>query len=205
MLKSGKTATPFHFWISFWPVAPMFGVEWRFQKLIPGSSYFRPADIAAQMAAASVAEAVKATAEATASVARAAEAPVEAPVEAKAEPVVEVAPAPSVEAAEACVEAMAPAAEDAVPVTMDSAEAEAPAALRPAFLFEGRPEDADDLKRIKGVGPKLEEMLNGMGIYRFAQIAEFEPGHLAWVDENLTAFKGRPFRDDWIAQAKSLL
>jgi NADH-quinone oxidoreductase subunit E len=48
-------------------------------------------------------------------------------------------------------------------------------------------------------------MLNEMGIYRFDQIATFTPENLAWVDANLTAFKGRPTRDDWVSQAKALL
>ncbi len=197
MLTQGKTATPFHYWISFWPVAPMFGVEWRFQKFVPGPSYFRPADIAAKMTAAGMAEAVRATAEATEAVARVADPAIAAAVETVVEP--------AVQAAVDVVETIAEAAQTDAPVLSEADDADAPMAVRPAVLFEGRPEDADDLKRIKGVGPKLEEMLNGMGIFRFAQIAEFEPGHLAWVDENLTAFKGRPFRDDWVAQAKALL
>jgi NADH-quinone oxidoreductase subunit E len=210
VLTQGKPNTPFHFWISFWPVAPMFGVQWRFQKFVPGPSYFRPADIAAKMAAAGVAEAVKATSEAAEAVARAAEPAIEA-VE-KSQAAVAQAVADAVEAAEAIVAAQAEAvsfdaaddAEAAEPVSGDDA---VPAidAVRPKTLYDMRPADADDLKLIKGVGPKLEGMLNGMGIYRFAQIAEFGPAHLAWVDANLTAFKGRPFRDDWIAQAKALV
>jgi len=63
----------------------------------------------------------------------------------------------------------------------------------------------DDLKQIKGVGPKLETMLNDLGIYRFDQIAAFSEANLAWVDDKLTVFKGRPLRDDWVAQARALL
>jgi NADH-quinone oxidoreductase subunit E len=203
----GKTNTPFHYWISFWPVAPMFGVQWRFQKFVPGPSYFRPADIAAKMAAAGVAEAVKATGEAAEAVVRAAEPAIEA-VE-KSQAAMAQAVADAVVAAEAIVTAQAEpvafdADEDAEPFAPVADEA-AVDAVRPESLYDFRPDDADDLKLIKGVGPKLEGMLNGMGIYRFAQIAEFGPAHLAWVDANLTSFKGRPFRDDWIAQAKSLL
>jgi NADH-quinone oxidoreductase subunit E len=205
----GKTNTPFHYWISFWPVAPMFGVQWRFQKFVPGPSYFRPADIAAKMAAAGVAEAVKATSEAAEAVARAAEPAIEA-VE-KSQAVIAQAVADAVEAAEAMVASQADAiiadpVEEIEPFALAS-EDEVPAidAVRPETLYDVRPVDADDLKLIKGVGPKLEGMLNGMGIYRFAQIAAFGPAHLAWVDANLTSFKGRPFRDDWIAQAKALV
>jgi NADH-quinone oxidoreductase subunit E len=202
VLTQGKTNTPFHYWISFWPVAPMFGVQWRFQKFVPGPSYFRPADIVAKMTAAGVAEAVKATGEAAEAVARAAEPAIEAVERSQA------AMARAVVDAVAAAEAVVTAETETVP--LDDGEelapfAEAVDAVRPASLYDARPADADDLKLIKGVGPKLEVMLNEMGIYRFAQIAEFGPAHLAWVDANLTSFKGRPFRDDWVAQAKALL
>lgn len=75
---------------------------------------------------------------------------------------------------------------------------------------EGGPErlsaprgEADDLKRIKGVGPKLEAALNDMGIYHFDQIAAWSPEDVAWVDDRLN-FKGRIERDGWIAQARKL-
>ncbi len=59
---------------------------------------------------------------------------------------------------------------------------------------------ADDLKRITGVGPKLEGVLNELGFYHFDQIAAWTPEQVAWVDARLT-FKGRIERDDWIGQA----
>ena len=64
-------------------------------------------------------------------------------------------------------------------------------------------EGSDNLKLISGVGPKLESVLNDLGIFRFQQIAEWTPDHVAWVDARLT-FKGRIERDDWMAQAKIL-
>lgn len=75
---------------------------------------------------------------------------------------------------------------------------------RPATLQAPRGGSVDDLKKIKGIGPKLEEMLHGMGIYHFDQIAAWTPDELSWVDDNLTGFKGRASRDDWQAQAKLL-
>ncbi len=65
---------------------------------------------------------------------------------------------------------------------------------------EGR---ADDLKKIGGVGPKLEEKLNGLGIYHYRQIAALTPEHVAWVDDQLS-FHGRIERDNWIEQATTL-
>ncbi len=75
---------------------------------------------------------------------------------------------------------------------------------KPAGLTAARAGGADDLKRIKGVGPKLEAMLHGLGFYHFDQIANWGSAEVAWVDQNLQGFKGRASRDTWVAQAKVL-
>ena len=64
--------------------------------------------------------------------------------------------------------------------------------------------DPDDLKKLSGVGPKLEEKLNGLGITTFEQVANFSDDEIAQVDETLN-FKGRIEREDWIGQAKTLM
>ncbi len=72
--------------------------------------------------------------------------------------------------------------------------------VRPPFLSE--PEGApDDLQKIKGIGPKLESILNELGIYHFHQIAAFTPENITWVDGFL-AFKGRINREKWVEQAR---
>lgn len=63
---------------------------------------------------------------------------------------------------------------------------------------------ADDLTRIKGLGPKAQSVLNGIGIRRYAQLADLDPAQAAEVDARLGAFKGRIFRDRWIEQARYL-
>jgi predicted flap endonuclease-1-like 5' DNA nuclease len=60
---------------------------------------------------------------------------------------------------------------------------------------------ADDLLQIKGVGPKLNELLNSLGVHRFDQIAKWGAGEVSKVDEHLGAFSGRIERDSWIEQA----
>ncbi len=77
---------------------------------------------------------------------------------------------------------------------------EAVAEQAPEQLSGPRDGGADDLKRISGVGPKLEGVLNEMGFYHFDQIAAWGPAEVAWVDARLK-FKGRIERDNWIAQA----
>ncbi|PVA11873.1 NADH-quinone oxidoreductase subunit NuoE [Pelagivirga sediminicola] len=72
---------------------------------------------------------------------------------------------------------------------------------KPATLKAARAGGPDDLKMIKGVGPKLESLLNDMGFYHFDQIAAWSPDEVAWVDQNIIGFKGRVTRDDWVRQA----
>ena len=75
---------------------------------------------------------------------------------------------------------------------------------KPELLSAPRGGKADDLKLIKGVGPKLEKMLNNMGVYHFDQVASWRAKEVKWVDENLEGFKGRVSRDEWVKQAKVL-
>ena len=75
---------------------------------------------------------------------------------------------------------------------------------KPETLSAAREGGPDNLKEIKGVGPKLEALLHSMGFYHFDQVASWGPGEVAWVDENLEGFKGRVTRDNWVAQAKIL-
>ena len=74
---------------------------------------------------------------------------------------------------------------------------------KPEAMNAPRPEGKDDLKKIKGIGPKLEDTLNGLGIYHFDQIAKWKRAEIDWVD-NYLSFKGRIDRDDWISQSKKL-
>lgn len=66
------------------------------------------------------------------------------------------------------------------------------------------PTATDDLTRIKGLGPKLRTLLNGLGVTSFAQIAAWSEADIAEIDGKLGAFAGRPTRDNWVEQAKLL-
>ena len=65
--------------------------------------------------------------------------------------------------------------------------------------------EKDDLKLIKGIGPKLEEMLNELGIYTFEQISRLTDTEYELIDELLVIFQGRSKRDNWAKQAQELL
>jgi predicted flap endonuclease-1-like 5' DNA nuclease len=63
---------------------------------------------------------------------------------------------------------------------------------------------ADDLKQIKGIGPKLEKLLNSLGVTSYAQIAAWNGADIDSIDAQLGTFQGRIRRDDWPAQARLL-
>ena len=123
-----------------------------------------------------------------------------APVQTKAE---KVATEPPVKKTKE--ETPAPAGAKAEPKKATRAKAEkASSEKRPAALERPRDGKADNLKEIKGIGPKLETLCNSMGFYHFDQIASWTADEVAWVDANLEGFKGRVSRDKWIDQAKIL-
>lgn len=72
---------------------------------------------------------------------------------------------------------------------------------RPSGLDGPRGGSADDLKQIKGIGPKLEKLCNSLGFWHFDQVAAWTADEVAWVDANLEGFRGRVTRDKWVQQA----
>ncbi|MDE4275534.1 NADH-quinone oxidoreductase subunit E [Phaeobacter gallaeciensis] len=97
----------------------------------------------------------------------------------------------------------APAKKAAEPASPEGAAAKSVEESAPETLSEARGGKADDLKMLKGVGPKLEETLNELGFFHFDQIAKWTDAEIAWVDSRLK-FKGRIERDGWIEQSKQL-
>lgn len=69
---------------------------------------------------------------------------------------------------------------------------------------DGTDENQDDLKQIKGIGPSIEKTLNGLGVYRFHQIAEMSEFDIDRVARELRGFRSRIYREDWIGQARDL-
>ncbi|MFG6582530.1 hypothetical protein [Sulfitobacter sp. 1A12779] len=114
---------------------------------------------------------------------------------------VETAPEQVVEAEEAPAVVITP--EETVETAPKGATGGASTDGKPALLEGPRAGGADDLKRIGGIGPKLEQTLNELGIFHFDQVAALEGEEIDWVDSRLR-FKGRIRRDDWIGQAKAL-
>ncbi|WP_340693897.1 hypothetical protein [Hyphomonas sp.] len=84
----------------------------------------------------------------------------------------------------------------------DEAEDEI-AAERPIALEKPVADTPDDLTIIGGIGPKIQEVLNELGIFHYDQIAAWSPENIAWVDRHLN-FSGRISREGWVEQAAIL-
>lgn len=99
--------------------------------------------------------------------------------------------------------------QDRKPATIAKAKAPARKVAQAAKAQAGKPApmekpaQPDDLKAIGGIGPKLEKVLNELGIWTYGQVAALQPAELAWLDDHL-GFAGRIGRDDWVGQAKAL-
>src|SRR5215470_17305419 len=77
--------------------------------------------------------------------------------------------------------------------------------LNAAFKGFKRPKgEPDDLTRIKGLSAELAAQLNGLGVVKFEQIANFSDDDIANVDETL-ALGGRIENEDWVRQAQSFV
>lgn len=63
---------------------------------------------------------------------------------------------------------------------------------------------ADDLRKIKGVGPKLVALLQSLGVTTYAQVAAWTDADIDRMDAQLGTFAGRIRRDSWVEQAKYL-
>ena len=66
------------------------------------------------------------------------------------------------------------------------------------------PDTADDLRRLKGVGPKFATLLHSQGLFRFDQIARLTPNEVERIDAVMGAFRGRFTRDRIVEQADFL-
>ena len=88
------------------------------------------------------------------------------------------------------------------PVRQSQRKAKSPD-RKPVTLSEPRDGGADNLKQIKGIGPKIEASLQAMGIFHIDQIAGWSKADAEWVEAQL-AFKGRVRRERWVEQAVEL-
>lgn len=76
--------------------------------------------------------------------------------------------------------------------------------VKPKNIMSKAPAQPDDLKKVNGIGPKFEKLLNQNGVYTFQQLAEFKKADVAWLSEQIGTFPDRIDRDDWVKKAKVL-
>lgn len=100
--------------------------------------------------------------------------------------------------------------EEEVVVARDGPEPALVMAEEPAIILEA-PEPAaepdgapDNLLLIKGIGPGLVRTLNGLGVYRFDDIASWMPEDIEMINSHLGEYRGAIIRDEWIQQARLL-
>ena len=74
------------------------------------------------------------------------------------------------------------------------------AQAKPKVLYTDGPTDGapDDLKQIKGIGPKFEGDLNSKGIYYFKQIGAWKAADVKMVEGVIDSIPGRIKRDEWV-------
>src|SRR5690606_31266267 len=90
---------------------------------------------------------------------------------------------------------------------VDIGEAEAPPVEELPAEFKGieAPRgEPDDLKRINGITPKLEQRLNDLGVFHYWQLADLDPATLRSLDRQLK-LKGQVEQEDWVGQARKLV
>ena len=92
---------------------------------------------------------------------------------------------------------------DAHAVTQESTPEPKAVEEKPVLLTEPRHGEKDNLTRIKGIGLKIEESLNEIGVFHFDQIAAWDADNIAWADRTL-GFPGRAKRENWVEQAATL-
>lgn len=78
-----------------------------------------------------------------------------------------------------------------------------PTGPKPVTLEQPRAGGPDNLKQIKGIGPKIEASLYAMGTFHIDQIAGWNKANVEWVDAQLS-FRGRIRRERWVEQAQQL-
>lgn len=101
-------------------------------------------------------------------------------------------------------EVIAVAAQEEVDAAEEKRSARPAAAPASAPAPAARAEEGDDLRRIKGLGPKMQTLLHSLGITRYEQIASWTDADLDELDGKLGSFAGRPRRDNWVEQARLL-
>ncbi|MGJ0453728.1 MAG: hypothetical protein ACR65T_10950 [Methylocystis sp.] len=132
----------------------------------------------------------------------------ESPVEHSPEPQVEIVATAQPETPTSVEPALEAAASAAKALNEKAAQMRAPSGKMasgapPAALPAPRDGAADDLAKIKGVGPKSVEKLHALGVFHYDQIAGWSDDNIKWIEAAIGA-AGRVKRNGWVEQAQAL-
>jgi predicted flap endonuclease-1-like 5' DNA nuclease len=105
---------------------------------------------------------------------------------------------PALDAAASAAEALNESA-----AQMRAASGKMAPGARPAALSAPRGGAADDLARIKGLGPKSVEKLHALGVFHYDQIAGWSDDNIKWIEASIGA-AGRVKRNGWVEQAEAM-
>ncbi len=94
--------------------------------------------------------------------------------------------------------------EEEVEKTTEDTNKDVSSLLDSIGTFDASSQSANDLKKVKGIGPKMEKTLNQIGIFTFAQVSRMTEKDYNLLDSITGSFPGRAQRDDWAGQAKKL-
>jgi predicted flap endonuclease-1-like 5' DNA nuclease len=62
----------------------------------------------------------------------------------------------------------------------------------------------DDLTRIEGIGPFLQQQLNNIGVFTYEEVSSWDSARIAEVTRDIGYFEGRIEKDRWVEQAAQL-
>lgn len=73
--------------------------------------------------------------------------------------------------------------------------------LQSVGTFDPAIQTQDNLQRINGIGPVMEQKLHQIGIFTFDQVSRMTAVEYALLDEIISEFPGSAEKDDWAGQA----
>lgn len=89
-------------------------------------------------------------------------------------------------------------------ITTEDAIVEIEDPHRPELLDAPVQAVSDDLTAINGIGKSVEAMLQKLGVFHYAQIAQWNLDQAAWIERHI-GFAGRVTRENWTGQAIKLV
>jgi hypothetical protein len=71
-----------------------------------------------------------------------------------------------------------------------------------AITGEVPPQERDDLCRVRGISPYLQDKLNRLGLLTYDQIARLSDDQVRMVNDAIEVLPGRIRREDWVGQCR---